>query len=61
MFKVPVPVSCIKGEPPGKPATLTEVEILAMSDYSATITVYAERLELKAYAEKAEAIIQACK
>lgn len=59
--QIPVPVSCIKGEPPAKPATTDEKALLAMDDYAATLTTWTERLLLKAYAEKAEAVILACR
>jgi len=59
--KVPVPVPCLKEEPPAKPATTDEKAILAMTDYAATLTTWTERLLLKAYAEKADALLQACK
>jgi len=55
-----VSVSCVK-EAPEKPQTQDEVAIFAMDEYAATITVWTERLTLKAYAEKAEAVIQACR
>jgi len=58
--KVPVSVSCVKEEIV-KPATQDEKAILEMDDYAATLTVWTERLKLKAYAERAEAVIQACK
>lgn len=58
--KIPVAVSCVK-EAPVKPKTSTEAEITAMTDYAATLTTWTERLLLKAYAEKAEAVISACK
>lgn len=58
--KVPVAVSCIK-DAPVKPAASDEKAIMAMDDYAATLTTWTERLELKAYAEKADAAIQACK
>ena len=58
---VPVGVSCIKGEPPAKPKTTEESALRALDDYAATITTWTERLTLKAYAEKADAVIQACK
>ena len=58
---VPTSVSCVNGEPPEIPVTVPEAEILAMSDYAATLTTYTERLLLKSYAIKAEAIIQACR
>ena len=57
---VPIPVSCVK-EAPVVPQTAQEAEIAAMSDYAATLTVWTERLLLKAYAEKASATIEACK
>jgi len=56
---IPVAAPCVK-EAPIKPTTAQEAEILAMSDYGATLTVWVERLLLKAYAEKAEAVIAAC-
>jgi hypothetical protein len=58
---IPVPVSCLKSEPPAMPQTATEAEILAMNEYAATLTIFTERLELKAFAAKADAIIQACR
>lgn len=58
--QIPVAVSCVK-EAPVKPKTSSEAEITAMTDYAATLTTWTERLLLKAYAEKAEAVISACK
>lgn len=58
---LPVAVSCIKGEPPAVPVTASEAEIQAMDDYAATLTTYTERLLLKAYSVKADAVIRACK
>ena len=55
-----VSVSCVK-EAPEKPATTEEAALLRMDDYAATITTWTERLTLKAYAEKADAVIQACR
>ena len=57
---VPVIKSCVK-EAPKKPATTDEKVLLAMDDYAATLSTWTERLLLKAYAEKADAVIQACK
>ena len=59
--KVAVPVSCLKSDPPAMPQTASEAEILAMSDYAATLTVYTERLLLKAWGAKADALLQACR
>ena len=59
--KVAVPVSCLKSDPPSVPQTATEAEILAMSEYAATLTIYTERLLLKAYSAKADALLQACR
>src|SRR3990167_6857853 len=61
VVKVPVPISCIHGDPPAKPDTLSEAEILVMDDYAATLTVWTERMMLKSYAVRAEAIILGCK
>lgn len=58
--KVPVAVSCVK-EAPAKPATTDETALLKMDDYAATLTAWTERLLLKSYAEKADAVIQACR
>ena len=58
--RIPVAVSCVK-EAPTKPATTDEADIKTMDDFAATLTVWTERLTLKAYAEKAEAVIQACR
>jgi hypothetical protein len=60
-LKIPVPVPCLKGDPPAKPVTMDEAAILKLDEYAATITVYYERLALKGYAEKAESVISACK
>ena len=57
---IPVPVSCVK-EAPAVPVVATEAEILAMTEYAATLTTWTERLLLKAYAAKAEAVIDACR
>lgn len=59
--KVAIPVSCIQGEPPALPVLASEAEILAMSEFAATLTVWTERLLLRAYSSKASAIIEACK
>ena len=59
--KVAIPTSCLKSDPPAMPQTASEAEILAMSDYAATLQTYTERLLLKAYAAKAEAVINACR
>ena len=59
--KVAVPVSCLKSDPPAMPQTVSEAELHAMNDYEATLTVYTERLLLKAWSAKADAIIQACR
>ena len=61
VVKVPTPVNCVKGEPPAKPATTDEAALLKLDDYAATLTTWTERLTLKAYAEKADAVIQACR
>lgn len=56
---IPIAVSCVK-EAPAVPVVATEAEILAMTEYAATLTTWTERLLLKAYAAKAEAVIAAC-
>ena len=58
--KIPVAVSCVKNAPQ-KPATTDEKALMAMDDYAATLTTWTERLLLKSYAEKAEAVIIACR
>ena len=58
--KIPVAVSCVK-EAPTKPQTADEAALKAMDDFAATLTTWTERLRLKAYAEKADAVIQACR
>ena len=58
--KIAIPVSCLREAPPAMPQTLTEAEILAMSDYAATLQTYTERLLLKAYSAKADALLRAC-
>ena len=60
VVRVPVPVSCIK-EAPVLPETRAEAEILALDEFAATITVWAERLALKAYSARAAAVIDACR
>lgn len=57
---VPVPVACIK-EAPDVPTTMDDAVILQMDDYAATMQVWIERLLLRSYALKAEALIAACK
>ena len=61
VVRVPVPISCIQGEPPAKPETASEAEILAMDEFAATISVWTERLMLKSYALRAEAVILGCR
>jgi hypothetical protein len=60
VVRVPVPVPCVK-ETPERPETRPEAEILAMPDYEATLTVWVERLALKAYSERAAALLEACR
>ena len=61
VVKVPVAVRCLPADVPAKPETRPEAELLAMDDYAATLTAWTERLLLKAYSEKAEAIIAGCR
>ena len=61
VVKVPVPVRCLPADVPAKPETRPEAEILAMDEYAATLTTWTERLLLKAYAAKAEAVIAGCR
>ena len=61
VVKVPVAVPCLPAELPAKPETRTETEILAMDDFAATLTTWTERLELRAWAEKASALLSACR
>ena len=58
---VPTPVSCLSAPPPEVPALTAESALLAMDEYAATLTVWAERLELRAGAAKAEALLLACR
>lgn len=58
--KIQIPVSCVKEEIV-KPQTQDEAAILRMDEYAATLVTWTERLKLKAFAEKAEAVISACK
>ena len=60
VVKVPVPVACVK-DAPMKPLTMDESVILKMDDYAATIQVWTERLLLKGYADRAEALLEACR
>ena len=59
--KIAIPVSCLKSEPPAVPQTLPEADILRMDEFAATLTVWSERLLLKAYSAKADSLLQACK
>ena len=58
---VPVATSCLSAPPPEVPTLRSEAEILAMDDYAATLVTWAERLELRAWAEKAEALLLGCR
>lgn len=58
--KMPIAVSCVK-QVPVVPQTTDETALKAMDDYAATLTTWTERLLLKAYSLKADAVIQACK
>jgi len=58
---VPTPVPCLSAPPPAPPETRSEAEILSMDDYAATMQAWIERLSLKAYAAKADALLQACR
>lgn len=60
VVRVPVPVACVN-DAPVSPETRHEAEILAMDDYAATLVTWTERLLLRAYAAKAEAVIAACR
>lgn len=57
---VPVPVACVK-EAPAVPTTMDDAVILQMDDYAATMQVWIERLLLRSYTAKAEAVISACR
>ena len=60
--EIPVPVACVKAEDvPVVPTLTDEASILAMDEYASTLVVWAERLELRAYAAKAEALLAACR
>lgn len=61
VVRVPVPVSCLKAPPPDLPQTHSEAEIFKMTEYEATVIVWIERLQLRAYSEKAEALLLACR
>ena len=58
---VPTPVSCLSAPPPEVPALTDESALLAMDEYASTLTVWAERLELRAWAAKAEALLLGCR
>ena len=57
---VPVIKPCVTNTPE-KPQTTDEKTLLGMDDYAVTLTTWTERLLLKVYAEKAEAVISACR
>ncbi len=62
VVRVPVPVSCVK-ELPAKPETMTPSSLVALAQvdqYGATLQVFVDWLALKSYAEKADALLQAC-
>lgn len=59
--KIGIPVSCLKSDPPAMPITTDEAALLAMDDYQATLLTFTERLSLKAYSIKADALLQACR
>lgn len=61
VVRVPVPTPCLSAPPPERPQTHSEAEILAMTEYEATIITWVERLQLLAYGEKAEALLLACR
>ena len=58
--RVPVPVSCVK-QAPERPQVTPTANLLAMDEYSATLTLFIERGELAVYAEKASAILESCR
>lgn len=58
--KVPVPVSCVS-EVPARPATATDSELAAMSDYGLVLALRREVLTLRAYLAELEAVLLGCK
>lgn len=57
---VPVPTPCLSAPPPAVPPLRSEAELLALDDYAATLETWRERLELRSYAAKAEALLSGC-
>ena len=63
VVRVPVPVPCVK-EAPDKPETMTKEALIALAredQYGATLQVVLDWLALKSYAERADALLQACR
>lgn len=64
VVRVPVPVACIQGMVPEKPQTISHealLEIARTDEYGATLQVFVDWLALKAYAERAAALIEGCR
>ena len=59
--RVAVPVSCLSSDPPAMPQTTDEAALLRLDEYQATLLIWTERLELKAFSLKASSLLQACK
>ena len=59
--RVAIPVSCLASDPPAMPQTTDEAALLRLDEYQATLLIWTERLELKAFSLKADALLQACR
>lgn len=58
---VPVAVSCIPKLAPSLPAVKSKAELAALADEALVLTIAAERNDLLAYGQKADAVIKACR
>lgn len=58
---LPTPVGCAPKDSPSPPKVTANALLAKMDDYHMALVIAAEREDLKDYAGKADAIIQACK
>ncbi len=61
IVKVPVPQPCITADQlPKPPDAKNDAELTKMDDFDFVITLAADRLEYRRYANEAQAVLQAC-
>ena len=61
IVKVPVPQPCLTADQlPKPPDAKNDAELTKLDDFDLVITLAADRLEYRRYANEAQAVLQAC-